>query len=272
MPEDHTPAIKTIGDHLRFWRQRRRWSQLELACEARISSRHLSFVETGRSAPSRDMVLHLAEKLEVPPRARNALLIAAGFAPIFRERPLADPALDRAKAAIDLILESQKPFPGFALDRYWQVVSSNDALPEIYEGVAPHLLIAPINVMRLSLHPDGLSSRIVNYTEWRDHLLMRLRHQVEMTADPLVIALQEEVSAYPRPPSDKAVRAAADPSAVAVPLQIQCSLGVLSFVSATTVFGTSVDITLSELILELLFPADGMTADAVRRRSPAASQ
>src|SRR5215472_18269346 len=171
---------QTIGGHLREWRQRRRMSQLDLASEAGISTRHLSFVETGRALPSRDMLLHLTEQLEVPARERNVLLVAAGYAPMFPERPLEDPALAAARAAIDLVLDRQKPYPAFALDRHWHIVASNAALPELYDGVAPELLQPPVNVMRLSLHPRGLAPRIANLAEWRAHLLFRLRRQAEL--------------------------------------------------------------------------------------------
>src|SRR5271154_4116351 len=187
---------RPVGGLLREWRQRRRLSQLDLACDAGISTRHLSFVETGRAHPSRDMLLHLSERLDVPVRERNVLLVAAGYAPIFPERPLADPALAPARAAIDLILEQQLPYPAFALDRQWRIVASNAALPELYDGVAPDLLQAPVNAMRLSLHPNGLAPRIVNLAEWRGHLLDQLRRQVELTADTALIELLREVSSY----------------------------------------------------------------------------
>jgi transcriptional regulator with XRE-family HTH domain len=263
MSQAHVHTIGSIGEHIRAWRLRRRRSQLDLACDAEISCRHLSFIETGRSLPSRAMILRLAEELEVPPRERNVLLTAAGFAPIFPEHALSDAALARAREAIDHIIASQAPYPAFALDRHWRIVASNSALPELYEGVAARLLAPPVNAMRLSLHPEGLAPRILNYAEWRDHLLMRLRRQVELTADPEVIALLDEVSAYPRPASSKAVRLAPDPLAVAVPLRLASRLGELSFVSTTTVFGTPIDITLSELMLELFFPGDSETARIV---------
>jgi len=261
-------ASVAIGEHIRSWRNRRRLSQLDLAYGAEISPRHLSFIETGRSLPSRSMILRLAEELEVPPRERNVLLTAAGFAPIFPEHPLSDSALARAREAIDHIVASQAPYPAFALDRRWDILASNSALPEIYEGVAAHLLTRPVNAMRLSLHPEGLAPNILNYAEWRDHLLMRLRRQVELTADSEVMALLDEISAYPRPASSKAVRLAPDPTAIAVPLRLATPLGELSFISTTTVFGTPIDITLSELMLELFFPADAETARIVTGRKP----
>jgi transcriptional regulator with XRE-family HTH domain len=250
-----------VGEHLRDWRQRRRLSQLDLASEAEISARHLSFLETGRSQPSREMILHLAEQLEIPMRERNVLLVAAGFAPIFPERSLDDPALASARKAIELVLEGQKPYPAFALDRHWNIAASNRALPQLYEGVAPELLERPVNAMRLSLHPNGLSQRIVNLAEWRAHLLHRLRGQVELTADPKLIELQRELLSYPAPPEHPG-RNAHD---IVVPLRVRVGESNLSFFSTTMVFGTPVDVTLSELALESFFPADAETAAAVQR-------
>jgi len=252
-----------VGGLLRQWRRRRRLSQLDLACDAGISTRHLSFVETGRAQPSREMLLHLSEQLDVPVRERNLLLVAAGYAPIFPERPLRDPALAAAKSAIDLVLERQKPYPAFALDRQWRVVASNAALPELYEGVAADLLEPPLNAMRLSLHPQGLAPRIVNLAEWRAHLLYRLRRQVELTADRALIDLLHEVSGYPA--ADRRGKTPNVEHEIAVPFRIRTSVGELSFFSMTTVFGTPVDVMLSELALELFFPADDDTAAAVRR-------
>jgi transcriptional regulator with XRE-family HTH domain len=260
-----------VGGLLRQWRQRRRLSQLDLAGDAGISTRHLSFVETGRAQPSRDMLLHLSEQLDIPARERNVLLVAAGYAPIFPERPLDDPALVAARAAVDLVLERQKPYPAFALDRHWRIVGSNAALPELYEGVAPELLQRPVNAMRLSLHPRGLAPRIVNLAEWRAHLLHRLRHQVELTADPALIALLREVSEYPAA-AGKPVHVHGIEHDIVVPFRIKAGESVLSFFSMTTVFGTPVDVMLSELALELFFPADDETAGLVRRMSARAPQ
>ncbi len=254
-----------VGEHLRDWRQRRRLSQLDLACEAEISARHLSFVETGRSQPSRDMILHLAEQLEVPMRERNVLLVAAGYAPVFPERPLDDPALSPARQAIDLLLESQKPYPAFAVDRHWNIVASNYALQPMYEGVAPELLARPVNAMRISLHPNGLSPRIENLGEWRAHLLHRLRQQVDLTADPVLMELLRELQTYPAPSAPPAMRS----DAVVVPFRVRVRDTVLSFFSTTMVFGTPVDVTLSELALESFFPADAQTAEAAKRMSSA---
>jgi hypothetical protein len=220
----------------------------------------LSFVETGRSAPSREMVLRLAEQMEIPMRERNTLLVAAGFAPVYSEKSLTDPALDSVRLAIDLMLAAQKPYPAFAIDRHWKIVASNGALPELYVGVAPFLLVAPINALRLTLHPEGLAPRVANLREWRGHLLSRLERQIQATADPELIALMREFSGYP---------GAADlhdsgGHAVALPFKIYVANRLLSFFSMTTVFGTPVDVMLSELALEFFVPADAATAAAVR--------
>lgn len=249
-----------VGTLLREWRQRRRLTQLDLALDADVSPRHLSFVETGRAQPSREMLLHLSEELEIPLRERNTLLVAGGYAPMFRERRLDDAALAEARKAIDLVLESQRPYPAFALDRHWNIAASNSALQELYEGVAPELMEQPVNAMRLSLHPEGIAPRIENLAEWRAHLLARLRQQVELTADPVLKDLYDEMLGYGK--SEK--YPGNFENAVLVPLKIRCSLGLLSFMSTTTVFGTPVDVTLSELAIEMFFPADAATAGAVR--------
>lgn len=254
-------AQQPVGTLLREWRQRRRLTQLDLALDADISPRHLSFVETGRAQPSREMLLHLSEELEIPLRERNTLLVAGGYAPMFKARRLDDAALAAARRAIDVVLEAQKPFPAFALDRHWNIVASNGALQELYEGVAPELMAPPVNAMRLSLHPKGVAPRIENLAEWRAHLLARLRQQVELTGDKVLAELLEEVSSYS---GEKAHRSESLEQAVLVPLKIRCSLGLLSFLSTTTVFGTPVDVTLSELAIEMFFPADAATAEAVR--------
>ena len=257
----------SFGDHLRDWRRRRRFSQLDLACEADISTRHLSFIETGRSRPSRDMVLHLAERLEVPLRERNTLLVAAGFAPAYPVRPLDDPALALARRAVERVIEAHAPNPALAVDRHWQLVAANAAVPLLLDGVSPALLQPPVNVLRLGLHPDGLAPRIVNYAEWRGHLLERLQRQVESAGDPVLVELLAELRAYPAPPA--AIAALAPPEEahpdVVVPFRLATASGILSFLSTTTVFGTPVDVTLSELAVESFFPADAATAEALRR-------
>src|SRR3954447_16376740 len=184
-----------FGDYLRQWRQRRRLSQLDLAQEADISTRHLSFVETGRSLPSREMVLRLAERLDVPLRERNALLVAAGYAPMYRERRLDDPALSAARQAVELILKTHEPYPALAVDRHWNLLAGNAMLPHLMAGADPELLQGQVNVPRLSLHPKGLAPRIVNLGQWRNHLFERLRQQIHATGDSVLAALLEELRA-----------------------------------------------------------------------------
>ena len=256
--------VRTFGVQLRDWRVRRRLSQLSFACDAEISARHLSFLETGRSAPSRDMVLRLAEKLDIPIRERNGMLIAAGYAPVFPERALNDPALKAARDAIDIVLEGHKPFPAFAVDRYWNVVASNRALEPMYEGVAEHLLRPPVHGLRLCLHPEGLAPRTVNLPEWRAHLLGRLRQQADHTGDAALSALHDELSAYPCPAG---VEHFAEAPGVVMPFRILVRGEVLSFFSTTTVFGTPMDVTLSEIALECFYPADRETDARVRALS-----
>jgi len=258
--------VRPVGGMLREWRQRRRLSQLDLACEAEISARHLSFLETGRASPSRDMVLHLAEQLEIPLRERNVLLVAAGYAPVFPERAITDPALHAAREAIDLVLAGHEPYPAIAIDRHWTLAASNNAVPPLLAGAAPALLQPPVNVLRLSLHPDGLAPRIANLPQWRSHLLARLRHQINITADPMLVELMRELSEYPVPSSAGSTERAQEREfgGVVVPVQFVTEAGVLSFISTTTVFGTPVDVTLSELALESFFPADAATAETLR--------
>lgn len=241
-------------------------SQLDLAGEAEISTRHLSFLETGRSQPSRDMLLNLAEHLEIPLRDRNVLLTAAGFAPVFPERRLDDPALLSARKAIDLVLAGHEPYPALAVDRHWNMITSNSAVARLMAGASPALLQPPINVLRLSLHPDGLAPRIVNLAEWRAHLLARLHRQIEVSADPVLSELLSELSSYPRPPAKGLAKPVSDReyAGVVIPFQFMVEGTTLAFISTTTVFGTPVDVTLSEIALETFFPADAKTADALR--------
>src|SRR3954453_3889259 len=249
-----------VGEHLRQWRQRRHLSQLDLALDAEISARHLSFVETGRAAPSRDMVLKLAERLDVPLRERNVLLVAAGFAPAFPQRSLDDPALKSARQAIDLVLRAHEPNPALAVDRHWNLVSANRMVLPLLEGIPQRLLGQPLNVLRLSFHPEGMAPRTVNLGEWCAHLLERLHRQCESTADPELVKLYHELKAYPIP----ARSAPLGPDNVAIPFRMRLDGDVLSFISTTMIFGTPVDITLSELALETFFPADDLTAERMR--------
>ena len=263
------PSVKArsnaFGDHLREWRQRRHLSQLDLAGDAEISARHLSFVETGRAAPSREMVLKLAERLEVPLRERNVLLVAAGFAPAFPQRSLDDPALKSARAAIDLVLKAHEPNPALAYDRHWNLVSANRMLPPLLEGVPERLLGQPFNILRLAFHPEGLAPRTVNLAEWAAHLLERLHRQCEITADPELIKLYNDLRSYPLPARSGPL----SPDNVAIPFKLRHKGEVLSFISTTMVFGTPVDVTLSELALETFFPADELTARRLREMAPA---
>lgn len=247
---------QTAGALLRQWRQRRRLSQLDLACEAEISTRHLSFVETGRAQPSRDMLLHLAEQLDMPLRERNRLLAAAGFAPLYSQHDLADPALAPARQAIEQLLKAHD----LAIDRQWNLLAANAAATAFLAGMPDFLLGPPLNVMRLSLHPEGLAPRIANLALWRAHLLMRLQRDAEISGDETLFDLLDELRGYPAP-----AEVPAPPSdAVLVPLQLHSEHGVLSLISTITVFGTPNDVTLAELALETFFPADAFTAEYLR--------
>ena len=254
-----------VGTLIRDWRQRRHMSQLDLACEAEVSTRHLSFVETGRAQPSRDMVLHLAELLEVPLRDRNRLLLAAGYAPAFPERPLDDPALSAARQALDLVLAGHEPNPAIVVDRHWTLVAANRAAGRLLSGITPSQLQPPVNVLRLSLHPEGLAPRIQNFAEWRAHVLTRLRRQVDLTADPVLMELATTIAGYPAPPGSSPHHGPDTYGGVVVPLRLKTEAGVLALFGTITVFGTPVDITLSELALESFFPADAETAAILRR-------
>ncbi|PWW03413.1 helix-turn-helix protein [Hoeflea marina] len=244
-------------------------SQLALASEAEISQKHLSFIESGRARPSRDMVLHLAEHLDVPLRERNALLLGAGFAPAYVERDLDSPELAGARAAIGQVLKAHEPFPALTVDRHWTMLSANEAVAPLLAGIDTHLLVPPVNIMRLSLHPRGLAPLIVNLDEWRAHLMERLGRQFRLTRDPVIGALIGEMEQLaPRgwrggPAGERAA------PAIAVPLKLRTPLGVLSFISTTTVFGTASEITLSELSLEAFYPADAGTSDLMRRMAAA---
>jgi transcriptional regulator with XRE-family HTH domain len=252
----------SVGDMIREWRAWRRFSQLALADAAEISTRHLSYIEGGRSAPSRDVLMRLAGALSLGPRVRNRLLHAGGYAPVHGERALDTPDLATAHAAVRRVLDGHVPFPALAVDRQWCLVAANDALVPLLEGVAAHLLAPPVNVLRLSLHPDGLAPRIVNLAEWRHHVLERLHHDIDRSRDPGLAALHRELLAYPcSAPS----RPMTHVDAIAVPLVLASPNGgpTLSFLSTTTIFGTAIDITLAELTLECFYPADDATRDAL---------
>jgi transcriptional regulator with XRE-family HTH domain len=258
--ETSTPPV---GEQLRAWRTRRRLSQLDLALDAEISARHLSFVETGRSRPSRDVLLRLTERLSVPARERNQLLVAAGFAPALPERSLDDPALADARRAVELVLKAYEPFPALAVDRHWHLISANAGVGPLLAGVAPHLLEPPVNVLRLSLHPEGVASRIANLPEWRAHVFYRLEAQIDASADAGLARLLAELRAYP----GGTAQGSGGFGGVAVPLILRADAGELSFLSTTTMFGTPIDITLSELAIEAFLPANPRTAELLGSRS-----
>jgi transcriptional regulator with XRE-family HTH domain len=264
-------ADHTIGELLRRWRQHRRVSQLDLALQAEVSARHISFLETGRSLPSREMVLRLADHLGIPLRERNSLLMAAGFAPVYPATSLDDPSMSVIRSAIDLVLKGHEPNPAIAIDRYWTLVAANRSIELLLMGVAPELLEPPINVLRLSLHPDGLASRIINLDQWRNHVFRQLRNYIDTSADPELAALYEELRSYPG--GEDIGRFEQSHSALAVedlviPLRFRSEAGDLSFFSTTTVFGTANDVTLAELAIESFFPADETTAAVLRRGMP----
>jgi transcriptional regulator with XRE-family HTH domain len=249
-----------VGELLREWRQRRRLSQLDFSLQAGISARHLSFVETGRSAPSRDMVLHLAEELRLPLRERNRLLLAAGYAPVFSEVALGSPELAAVSEAVRQVLAGHEPYPAAVVDRWWNLVDGSSGLALLTQGLPAELLEPPVNVLRASLHPDGLAPRIVNLEQWRGHLLARLRQQVELTADPDLAGLLAELAGYP------GGTAGPEPApALVVPLRIRHGTGELAFVSTVTTFGTPLDVTVAELVIEAFYPADEQTRQALRR-------
>jgi transcriptional regulator with XRE-family HTH domain len=246
------------GDLIREWRQRRRLSQLDLAIAANVSSRHLSFVETGRSRPTSEMILHLAEHLDVPLRDRNALLLAGGFAPAYPERGLAEPELQAVREALKRVLDGHEPYPAAVVNRWWELVDANAGIALFTGDVSPELLEPPVNVLRLSLHPDGMAPRIANLPEWRAHLLARLHRQAEATGDPRLFTLYAELEAYPggqATPPDRAD--------VVVPLRFRAAGAELSFLSITAVIGTPMDVTVEELAIESFYPADHQTAKAL---------
>jgi transcriptional regulator with XRE-family HTH domain len=259
-----TSAKSTVGPMLRIWRQRRRLSQLDLANLAGVTTRHLSFVETGRSRPSREMVLHLAETLEVPLRDRNQLLVAAGFAPTFRQSDLTDPSFDAVRVALDQVLAGHEPYPAVVVDRTWHLVASNNAAFVLIEGVAAHLLEPPINVLRTSLHPEGLAPRIRNLDQWSDHILGRLRRQALITGDDELRELEHELSAYVAALGIDDQPMSEAPNDVAIPLLLDSAKGPLALITTIATFGTAIDITLAELALEAFLPVDAETGDLLR--------
>ncbi len=278
-----------VGSLLREWRERRRLSQLGLAVDAGVSARHVSFVENGRARPSPEMVLHLAERLEVPLRERNQLLLSAGYAPMWGQRTLDDAEMQPVREAIGLVLGGHEPYPALVVDQHWNMVAANRGLAALTEGIAPQLMEEPVNVLRVALHPKGLAPRIVNLTEWRTHLLERLDRQIAATSDPVLVALRDELTAYPATNASGnghgsdghggdvkgAVGPADGPTAtdgaqlardIVVCLRLRAGDGELAFFSTIATFGTAIDVTISELAIESFFPADRTTAEYLRGR------
>jgi transcriptional regulator with XRE-family HTH domain len=251
---------RPFGELLRQWREHRRLSQLELSNRAEISTRHISFLETGRATPSRDMVLHLAEHLDLPLRERNHLLLAAGYAPVYTESSLASPQMAAVYEAIRRLLSAHDPYPAVVVDRVWNLVDANDGIGLLAEGIDPDLLS---NVLRGSLHPEGLAPHIVNLGEWRAHLLGRLRRQITLTADPQLSELYAELRDYPCDQPEPEVELPG-PGDILVPLRVRRAGRELSFFSIVATFGTPLDITVSELAIESFYPADPATAAFLR--------
>jgi transcriptional regulator with XRE-family HTH domain len=259
-----------VGDLLRFWRRRRSVSQLELSLNCAVSTRHLSFIETGRARPSREMVLHLAEQLDMPLRERNRLLLAAGFAPQYGARSLDDAQMAPVRDALQRFLRAHEPYPAVVVDGRWNLVAGNGALAVLTAGVAPALLEPPANALRIALHPQGMAPEIVNLEEWSSHLLERLRRRVALTADDELERLHRELAGYPGIAAGAPAHetAAAD---IVLPLRIRRDGGELSFLSTISTFGTAVDVTLAELAIEAFYPADDATAAALHARSSRAA-
>ena len=258
-------ARAPFGRLLRQGRHRAGLSQLTLALQAEVSARHLSWLETGRAQPSRAMVLRLAEQLTVPLRERNAWLQAAGYAPLYTERPLSDPALATARAALERLLRAHEPWPALAVDRHWNLLAHNRPVALLLGAVAPALQEPPVNVLRLSLHPQGLAPMIENLGGWREHVLARLARQAGASGDAALRALHAELTALPLPPGTPAASAELHDDAVAVPLALRTPWGRLAFLTTVTVFGAPHDVTLSELAIETMLPADEATAAALRQ-------
>ncbi len=267
----HRPIANdsVLGTALRDWRLHRRLSQMQLAEDAGISTRHLSFVENGRARPSRDMLLRLFELLNVPVRERNALMIGAGFAPAYSTAPIGDPSLEAVRTAMKVMLVGLEPNPALAVDRQWNLVEANRPAQQLMAGVAPSLLRAPLNVLRISLHPEGLAPRIVNHAEWRAYVLQRLAHDIDRTKDPVLAELRSELLGYEMHLKDSQRLGVTDDRErgppIMVPLRLRTPLGELSFLSATTVFGSALNVTMAELAIETFLPADEETRQALQQ-------
>ena len=260
---------RQVGPLLRQWRERRRLSQLQLAIQAEISTRHLSFVETGRSRPTPEMIIKLTEHLDVPLRERNELLLAGGYAPRYPQHGLDAPQLASVRAALRSVLAAHQPHPALVINRWWELLDANDAVNVLTEGCAPALLQPPVNVLRLSLHPDGLAPRIINLGQWRAHLLEQVRRRTAQTGDPRLDELHAELSAYPGGGDS---RSPIPPStSVVLPLRLRAGNAQLSFFSISATVETAADVTIEELVIESFYPADAATADRVRALTTASA-
>jgi len=261
------PGGSPVGDLLREWRQRRHRSQLDLALDAEVSARHLSFVETGRSKPSRELVLHLADHLDVPLRERNGLLLAAGYAPVYGQRAIDDDAMAPVREALDKVLAGHEPYPALVVDRHWDIVAANGSALALMGGlVAPELQAPPINALRVLLHPDGLAPHITNLADYSAHVLHRLRHQATLAQDPALLDLYQELEAYPGvAATSPAVHDLA--ALVFTTLQLRVEGQDLALFSTLTTFGTALDVTLAELLIESFYPADEATSAVLRSLS-----
>jgi transcriptional regulator with XRE-family HTH domain len=251
----------TVGMLIREWRTRRNLSQMALASDSAVSTRYLSFIETGRARPSREMVLHLAKQLDVPLRDRNHLLLAAGYAPFFPERSLEDAEMAAVRGALDRLLEAHLPYPAAIVDRHWNLIAANDGIDRLTEGVASELLEPPANAFRIALHPDGMAPRILNFAEWSGHIISRVRRQTALTGDPELQQLYDELIRYPGVSVDRLI----DTSEPVLMHRLRLEDEELSFFSTVTTFGTATDITLAELSLEAFYPADEATKRALSR-------
>jgi transcriptional regulator with XRE-family HTH domain len=253
------PGVRPVGELLREWRERRRLSQLDLSIQADISTRHLSFVETGRSRPTPRMILRLTEQLGVPLRDRNAMLLAGGYAPAYPQHGLDEPELESVRAALRQVLAGHEPYPAVVIDRWWNLLDANKAIAALIDGCAASLLEPPVNVLRLSLHPDGMAPRIVNLPQWRSHLLSQLLHRARALGDQRLLDLHDELVGYPGGSSE-----AAAPTGVVLPLRYRRGEQELSFFSISAAVGTATDVTVEELAIEAFYPADAATAAALR--------
>jgi transcriptional regulator with XRE-family HTH domain len=257
-----------VGELIRDWRTRRKYSQLDVSSELGVSTRHLSFVETGRSRPSPELILTLADFFEVPLRERNTMLLAAGYAPRYAARELSDPSMVNVTASLQRMLDAHDPYPGVVVDRQWNVLLTNTAAGA-FTGMVADELLSPVNVFRICLHPDGLAPYTVNFEDWAAYLLRQLRRSIQVSGDPALIALEEEVTTYPTlagtaPPTETSYW---DDPPLLVPFTLAFNGAELSFFTTLTTFGTPLDITLDELAVELFFPADDAT-DSLLRQSP----